>query len=125
MAGFCLALICSTYGKLKVLMIPSDTLNAQGYAPEPVAASAVSWGAILAGAVGAAALSLILLMLGVGLGLTSVSPWARTPVDAVGIGVSTIVWDTDPTSGFGYGRFSGRSSAHKMGQYSHGRSVFP
>ena len=38
-------------------------------------ASAVSWGAIVAGAAAAAALSLIMLMLGIGLGLSSVSPW--------------------------------------------------
>ena len=36
--------------------------------------SAVSWGAIVAGAAAAASLSLILLVLGVGLGLSSVSP---------------------------------------------------
>jgi len=36
--------------------------------------SAVSWGAIFAGAAAAASLSLILLILGAGLGLTSVSP---------------------------------------------------
>lgn len=56
--------------------------------------SAVSWGAVLAGAAAAAALSLILLILGVGLGLSSVSPWAREGVDAVTFGVSTIVWLT-------------------------------
>ncbi len=36
--------------------------------------NAISWGAIIAGATGAAALSLILMILGVGLGLSSVSP---------------------------------------------------
>lgn len=60
----------------------------------PVAASAVFWGAILAGAAAAAALSLILLMLGVGLGLSSVSPWARDGVSATTFGVSTILWLT-------------------------------
>lgn len=54
--------------------------------------SAVSWGAILAGAAGAAALSLILLILGTGLGLSSVSPWAQTGVTATALGVSAIVW---------------------------------
>ena len=39
--------------------------------------SAVSWGAIFAGAAAAAALSLILLILGTGLGLSSVSPWKQ------------------------------------------------
>ena len=56
--------------------------------------SAVSWGAVAAGAVAAASLSLILLILGVGLGLSSVSPWARDGASATTIGVSTIVWLT-------------------------------
>lgn len=56
--------------------------------------SAVSWGAIAAGAAAAAALSLILLILGVGLGLSSVSPWAREGLSAASFGVSTIVWLT-------------------------------
>ena len=56
--------------------------------------SAVSWGAILAGAAAAAALSLILLILGTGLGLASVSPWAQNSVSAQTFGVSTILWVT-------------------------------
>ncbi len=56
--------------------------------------SAVSWGAIAAGAAAAAVLSLILLILGVGLGLSSVSPWAQEGVSAASFGVSTIVWLT-------------------------------
>lgn len=58
------------------------------------AASAVSWGAIVAGAAAAASLSLILLILGVGLGLSSVSPWAQEGISATSFGVSTIVWLT-------------------------------
>ncbi len=57
-------------------------------------ASGVSWGAIFAGAAGAAALSLILLILGTGLGLSSVSPWAGQGASAMTFGVSTIVWLT-------------------------------
>ncbi len=57
-------------------------------------ASAVSWGAIVAGAAAAAALSLILLILGVGLGLSSVSPWVYDGIGATTLGVSTIVWLT-------------------------------
>ena len=57
-------------------------------------ASAVSWGAIVAGAAAAAALSLILLMLGTGLGLSSVSPWTHDGVSATTFGVSTILWVT-------------------------------
>ncbi len=57
-------------------------------------ASGVSWGAIFAGAAGAAALSLILLILGTGLGLSSVSPWAGQGSSVMTFGVSTIVWLT-------------------------------
>ena len=64
--------------------------------PEPMQAqaSAVSWGAIVAGAAAAAALALILLMLGTGLELSSVSPWAYSGVSATTFGVSTILWLT-------------------------------
>ena len=67
-----------------------------GIYPEPLQAqaSAVSWGAIVAGAAAIAALSLILLMLGTGLGLSSVSPWAYSGVSATTFGVSTILWLT-------------------------------
>ena len=57
-------------------------------------ASGVSWGAIFAGAAGAAALSLILLILGTGLGLSSVSPWSQAGITATTFGVSTILWIT-------------------------------
>ena len=56
--------------------------------------SAVSWGAIIAGAAAAASLSMILLILGVGLGMSSVSPWTHEGVSATSFGVSTIVWLT-------------------------------
>ena len=56
--------------------------------------SAVSWGAIFAGAAAAAALSLILLILGTGLGLSSISPWANDGVSVTTFGVSTIIWVT-------------------------------
>jgi hypothetical protein len=56
--------------------------------------SAVSWGAIFAGAAAAAALSLILLLLGTGLGLSSLSPWANEGASGKALGVGTIVWVT-------------------------------
>ncbi|HUE94657.1 hypothetical protein [Pseudomonas sp.] len=56
--------------------------------------SAVSWGAIFAGAAAAAALSLILLILGTGLGLSSISPWANDGISATTFSVSTIIWVT-------------------------------
>jgi hypothetical protein len=56
--------------------------------------SAVSWGAVIAGAVGAAALSLVLLLLGTGLGLAVVSPWAGDGISGTAASVSTILWVT-------------------------------
>ncbi len=46
------------------------------------AQSAVSWGAIAAGAVGAAALALLLIAFGAGLGLSTISPWNDGGVSA-------------------------------------------
>jgi hypothetical protein len=59
--------------------------------PDP---GAVSWGAVFAGAVGAAALSLILILLGTGLGLSVVSPWAGEGISGVTASVSTVLWVT-------------------------------
>jgi hypothetical protein len=56
------------------------------------AASAVSWGAVIAGAVVASALSLALLMLGAGIGLVSVSPWSNNNVSVTTFGVLAAAW---------------------------------
>lgn len=88
----------------------SNNLGDECLEPIQNSASAVSWGAILAGAAAIAALSLILLMLGTGLGLSSVSPWAYNGVSAKTFGVSTILWLTFTqlvASGFG-GYLAGR-----------------
>jgi len=57
--------------------------------------STVSWGAVIAGGVAAAALSLFLFALGIGLGLSSISPWSDQGVSAttfqVGAGVYLVV----------------------------------
>ncbi len=71
--------------------IVAGAVGVVGVAPQ---ASAVSWGAIIAGATGAAALSLILLILGTGLSLSSISPWAGQGASAETIGISTILWVT-------------------------------
>jgi hypothetical protein len=60
----------------------------------PAPGSAVSWGAIIAGGAGAAALSLVLLILGTGFGLAAVSPWDFEGVSATTFGVTTIIWIT-------------------------------
>lgn len=70
----------------------SDAPRATGIAVIPQAEagqSGVSWSAVLAGALAAAALSFILLILGVGLGLSAVSPWSYNDAP---IGKSAIVW---------------------------------
>ena len=56
--------------------------------------SAVSWGAVFAGAAGATAFSLILFLLGTGIGLAVVSPRSGDGASAEAIGVSTILWIT-------------------------------
>jgi hypothetical protein len=58
----------------------------------PGGPSAVSWGAIFAGAAAATVLALILLLLGTGLGLSSISPWAQEGASAKALGVGTAVW---------------------------------
>lgn len=59
------------------------------------AGSAVSWGAVIAGGLASAALTLILLSLGTGLGLSVVSPWSDWNVTAVRVataaGIFTII----------------------------------
>ena len=53
---------------------------------------AMCWSAVIAGAIGAAALSLILLILGSGLGFAVASPWSQEGVSAEAMGASAIVW---------------------------------
>jgi len=60
--------------------------------PRESAISAVSWAAVIAGAVIAAALSLALFAGGTGLGFLSVSPWGGEGVSAPAVGIGLIVW---------------------------------
>lgn len=57
-------------------------------------ASAVSWGAIFAGALAACALSLIMFILGSGLGFSVVSPWSAYGMSTENLGLSAILWIT-------------------------------
>ena len=75
---------------------PLATERRQSF-PEPsmkneAYSSGVSWAAVIAGAVVAAALSLILLVLGTGVGLSSVSPWSNAGASATRIGAGAILW---------------------------------
>lgn len=64
----------------------------QGIDAVETARSGVSWGAILAGAAAATALSLVLYLLGSGLGLSAASPWSDN--SGVAFGVGAILWLT-------------------------------
>jgi hypothetical protein len=70
------------------------------------AQSAVSWGAIAAGAVGAAALALLLISFGAGLGLSAVSPWSDSGVSAsafkTGTGIYLVIVAVMSSSVGGY-----------------------
>jgi hypothetical protein len=61
-------------------------------ASEESSASAVSWGPIFAGAVTAAAVTLLLTLLGSGFGLTMISPWSSENPSATSFAVSTAIW---------------------------------
>ena len=95
---------------------------AAGDAPTVEAAkSAVSWAAIIAGAVVAAAVSLILLALASGLGLASVSPWPNSGVTLTtfsvmtAIGLIVVQW---VASGLG-GYVTGRLRTKWVGTHTH------
>jgi len=73
-------------------------------------ASAVSWAAIVAGAVSAVAVAVVLTSLGSGLGLTTVSAWpnagatATTFTISAGIGLIVVQWLSSALGGFVAGR---------------------
>lgn len=60
--------------------------------PAESTASAVHWGAIVAGAFAAATLTFVLMLLGSGLGLTMVSPWSGEGAGLTTFAVSTAIW---------------------------------
>jgi hypothetical protein len=66
--------------------------RASGTTAREANTSAVSWPAIIAGTVAAAATSLILLALGSGIGLASVSPWPGSGTSATTFTVLTAIW---------------------------------
>jgi hypothetical protein len=74
----------------------ADITSGPVYTSNPVGVesrfSGVSWGAIVAGGVAAAAMAIILMTLGAGLGLISVSPWPNEGASAETVGIGIIVW---------------------------------
>lgn len=59
---------------------------------QEAAQSAISWGAIIGGAVASMAITLILIALGSGLGLSAASPWSGEGSTATTLGVATVIW---------------------------------
>ncbi len=95
--------------------IPADAADAN--------ASAVSWGAILAGGVAAAALTLVLIAFGAGVGFSTVSPWSSIGSQTtfhVGAGLYLIVTAMLASSVGGY--LAGR--LRKKWASAHTREVF-
>lgn len=62
------------------------------FARDHSTAPGLSWGAIIAGAVTAAAISVILLLFGAGLGLSSVSPWPHSGASVTTFTVLAAIW---------------------------------
>ena len=85
------------------------------------AQSAVSWGAIAAGAVGAAALTLLLIAFGAGLGLSAVSPWSDSGVSAsafkTGTGIYLVIVAVMSSAVGGY--LAGRLRSKWVGAHTH------
>ena len=79
----------------------------------------VSWGAVIAGGIAAAAISLVLLAFGIGVGFSVVSPWANEGVSAttfhVGAGIYLVVVAMLASTVGGYlaGRMRGRWAVHR------------
>jgi hypothetical protein len=97
---------------------------AEGYSgpvPAQSTASAVSWGAIIAGAVVAVATTVLLSMLAAGLDLASVSPWADQGVSTqsaavmTAIGLIVIQWVAALSGGY----ITGRLRTRWVGTHTH------
>jgi hypothetical protein len=92
-------------------------VEAQGEAQ----ASGTSWGAIIAGGIAAAAMSLLLLALGAGLGFSSVSPWSSSGVSSttfsIGAGLYLIVMAMVASTIGGY--LAGRLRTKWVGVHTH------
>jgi hypothetical protein len=100
-------------------MATDSTIVAVDASPAPTV-SAVSWAAVIAGAVVAAAVSALLLALGSGFGLASVSPWPGGP-SPLTFTVMTAIWLIVMqwvASGLG-GYLTGRLRTRWIGTHTH------
>jgi hypothetical protein len=90
-------------------IVPDDLTNA----PVANSISAVSWGAILAGALSASAASVVLLTLGSGLGIAAAAPFGRAPSAAtfgamIGAWLVATAWIASGIGGYLTGRLRTR-----------------
>ncbi|HMN87131.1 MAG TPA: hypothetical protein PKA74_14215, partial [Bauldia sp.] len=69
-------------------MVPEVEIAVDAAPPQ----AAVSWGAIFAGTVCAAGLTLLLMVLGSGLGLSAVSPWPAAGATGATLAIGGIIW---------------------------------
>jgi len=69
-----------------------ETLETVEFSSDVDERPAVSWAAVVAGAVTAAALTLVLLAFGAGMGFSSVSPWGNSGVSASTFQISTGIY---------------------------------
>jgi hypothetical protein len=89
--------------------VTGDAYEASGEFMES-STSAVSWRAILGGAVAAAAVSVVLVVLGLGFGFAAISPWPNAGASATtfsivgGIWVIVVQWLSSGVGGFVTGR---------------------
>jgi len=72
--------------------VQSDPIAASTVPAASAGISGVSWAAIFAGALAAAALSLVLFILGIGLGLSSISVWSNRGAEGDTVGWAAIAW---------------------------------
>jgi hypothetical protein len=92
---------------------PGFSVGSAGLAVES-AVSAISWPAIFAGGIAAAAASVVLVLLGSGVGLTTISPWppqsatTTTFTIAAGIWLIVVQWLSSGLGGFLTGRLRTR-----------------
>ena len=71
---------------------PTTAMHGHDHLTSTSVPSAISWPAIIAGAVAASALSLVLVLLGSGIGFASVSPWANAGATAGEFTAATAIW---------------------------------
>jgi hypothetical protein len=79
-------------GRDEVAPRPRTDVSSSVSTSEEASASAVTWAAIIAGALAATAVTVILLVVGTGVGISTVSPWYVAGASAATLGVSALIW---------------------------------